>query len=133
MQTRTAMETGPQQTDRLGGLTWTFALATVRLTEQLPRTRTADVMGRQLLRSGTSAGANYRAARRARSAADFVAKLGIVEEEADESLYWLELLVACGAVPDEQVHPLRQTASEILALTVASIRTTRARHGLVRR
>ena len=69
-----------------------FALRIIQLVERLPRSRTADVIGRQLLRCGTSVGANYRAAR-ARSPADFIAKMGIVEEEADESGYWLELLV----------------------------------------
>jgi len=68
-------------------------LRIVRLVESLPKTRTADVIGRQLLRCGTSVGANYRAACRARSRADFAAKMGIVEEEADETVYWIELLV----------------------------------------
>ena len=68
----------------------------IQLVERLPRSRTADVIGRQLLRCGTSVGANYRAACRARSSADFIAKIGIVEEEADESGYWLELLVETG-------------------------------------
>lgn len=70
-----------------------FALAFVRLVDALPRTRTAEVLGRQLLRAGTSVGANYRAACRGRSALDVVAKLGIVEEEADEAICWMELLV----------------------------------------
>src|SRR3989449_2619107 len=69
-----------------------FALAIVCLVEELPRSRTADVIGTQLLRAGTSVGANYRAACRARSRKEFIAKMGIVEEEADESQFWLELL-----------------------------------------
>jgi len=68
-----------------------FALAVVTLVEALPRSRAPDVLGRQLLRCGTSVGANYRAACRGRSTSDVVAKLGIVEEEADESIYWMEL------------------------------------------
>lgn len=70
-----------------------FALEIIRLTEKLPKNRIADVLSRQFLRSGTSVGANYRAACRARSRADFISKMGIVEEEADETLYWLELLL----------------------------------------
>ena len=70
-----------------------YALAIIRLVESLPNTPTARVIGNQLLRCGTSVGANYRASCRARSQADFIAKMGIVEEEADESIYWMELLV----------------------------------------
>jgi len=75
-----------------------FALRVVRATQSLPKGRVAWVLGDQLLRSGTSVGANYRAACRARSKAEFLAKLGVVEEEADESLYWMKLLVAAGIV-----------------------------------
>jgi four helix bundle protein len=75
-----------------------FALRVVRLTEVLPKTGTADVIGKQLLRCGTSVGANYRAACRAKSQADFIAKMGIVEEEADETIYWMELLVESGSI-----------------------------------
>ena len=73
-----------------------FALEVIKLVETLPRDRTSDALGRQLLRSGTSVGANYRAACRAKSPADFIAKLGIVEEEADESDFWMDLLVEAG-------------------------------------
>ena len=75
-----------------------FALRVIRLVESLPVGRVPDVLGKQLLRSSTSVGANYRAARRARSRAEFVSKLGIVEEVADESAYWLELLAESGSV-----------------------------------
>jgi len=104
-----------------------FALAIIRLVESLPRTNVAQVIGRQLLRSGTSVGANYRAACRGKSALDVMAKLAIVEEEADESLYWLELLVEAGIVPLQRIDPIRKEANEILAMTVASIKTLRAR------
>jgi four helix bundle protein len=77
----------------LGQRTKQFALRIIRLVEALPKGRTADVIGRQLLRCEASVGANYRAACRARSNADFISKMGIVEEEADESLYWMELLI----------------------------------------
>jgi four helix bundle protein len=102
-----------------------FALRVVRLVEALPRGQTADVLGRQLLRSGTSVGANYRAACRAKSTADFVAKMGIVEEEFDESVYWMELLVEAGIVKVERLESLMKEGNEILAITVASINTAK--------
>lgn len=102
-----------------------FALRSVRLVEALPRERTADVLGRQLLRSGTSVGANYRAACRAKSTADFIAKMGIVEEETDESLYWMELLIEAGIVKAEMLEPLMKEGNELLAITVSSINTAR--------
>jgi four helix bundle protein len=106
-----------------------FALEVIKLVETLPRNRTADVIGRQLLRAGTSVGANYRAACRGRSLSDITAKLGIVEEEADESIYWLELLVEGKSVPADRVSPLVKEANELVAMTVASIKTLRARAG----
>ncbi len=106
-----------------------FALRVIRLTESLPKGRTAEVIGRQLLRSGTSVGANYRAACRAKSTADFISKMGTVEEEADESLYWMELLVEAGTVKAEQLEALMKEADELLAITVASINTAKRRIG----
>ena len=96
-----------------------------RLVKALPQSRTSDVIGRQLLRSGTSVGANYRAACRARSRADFVAKLKIVEEECDESLYWLELLIESGEIQADMLENLIQEGDAILSLVVASIKTAR--------
>jgi four helix bundle protein len=104
-----------------------FALAIIRLVEELPRSKVGDVLGRQLLRSGTSVGANYRAACRGKSTLDVIAKLGIVEEEADESIYWLELLVDGGIVIAGRIDPIKREANELLAMTVASIKTMRAR------
>jgi len=104
-----------------------FALRVIRLVESLPRERTAEVIGRQLLRSGTSVGANYRAACRAKSPADFIAKMGIVEEEADESLFWMELLVESGIVEASKLESLMKEADELLAITVSSIKTARGR------
>jgi four helix bundle protein len=104
-----------------------FALAVVRLVETLPRTRTADVLGRQLLRAGTSVGTNYRAACRGRSASDVAAKLGIVEEEADQAIYWMELLVDAGLASRDRVSVLLKEANELVAMTVASIKTLRSR------
>jgi four helix bundle protein len=102
-----------------------FALRVVRLVEALPRGRIADVMGRQLLRSGTSVGVNYRAACRAKSSTAFISKLGTVEEEADESLYWMELLVEAGIVKDDLLESLLKEGNELLAITVSSINTAR--------
>ena len=104
-----------------------FALAVVKVVESLPRSRTADVLGRQLLRSGTSVGANYRAACRGRSTSDVVAKLGIVEEESDESIYWLELLLDAGVIHRDRIDCLLKEANEIVAMTVTSTKTLRSR------
>jgi four helix bundle protein len=98
-----------------------FALRVIRVAEALPPGRTAEVIGRQLLRAATSVGANYRAARRARSTADFVSRLGTVEEEADESAYWLELLVESRLMKVAQLEPLMAECDEITAMIVASI------------
>ena len=102
-----------------------LALRVIRLVESLPNTKTADVIGKQLLRSATSVGANYRSACRAKSTADLIAKLSIVEEEADETLYWLELLIESRLITVEKLNNLMQETSEILAMTVASIKTLR--------
>lgn len=104
-----------------------FALRVIRLCEALPKSRTADVIGRQLLRCGTSVGANYRAACRAKSNADFAAKMAIVEEECDESIYWMELIVEASLMDETKVSGLKAEANEILSMTVASIKTARSR------
>lgn len=111
----------------LKGRTMAFAVSIARLTGSLPRSREADVFGRQLLRSGASVGANYRAAGRAQSTAHMISKLAIVEEEADECIYWLELLVQAGIVHAEAAAPLLREASELVAITVASKKRLRAR------
>jgi len=105
-----------------------FALAVVKRVETLPRTRAADVLGQQLLRAGTSVGANYRAACRGRSTSDVVAKLGIVEEEADEAICLMELLADAGVAPAERIGALKKEGNELLAMTVASIKTLRSRN-----
>jgi four helix bundle protein len=102
-------------------------LAVIRVAQGLPRSVVADVMGRQLVKAATSVGANYRAACRARSPAEFVAKMGVVEEEADECGYWLEMLVEASIVPADSASELIEEANAILAMTVASIRTARKR------
>src|SRR5206468_7928698 len=113
---------------RLKVLTREFALGVVRLVAELPRTREAFVIGLQLLRAGTSVGANYRAACRARSRKEFIAKMGIVEEEADESEFWLGLLLERGLLDAQRASLLRREAGQILAMTVTSIRTARQAH-----
>jgi four helix bundle protein len=104
-----------------------LALRFIKVVEVLPKSRTADVIGRQLLRSGTSIGANYRAACRGKSTADVIAKLRIVEEEADESAYWMELLIESGLVHEARLSELLKETNEIVAMTVASVRTLQKR------
>lgn len=104
-----------------------FGLRVIQLVEALPRTKTADVVGRQLLRCATSLGANYRAACRGRSKADFIAKLGTVEEEADESIYWLEMLVEAKVVEQKLVTELLAEANELTAIIAASRKTAKSR------
>ena len=102
-----------------------FALEVVALVEELPAGRSADSIGNQLLRSGTSVGANYRAACHARSRREFIAKLGIVEEEADESQFWMDLIIARGWADADRVTKLRDEARQLVAIIVTSIRTAR--------
>jgi four helix bundle protein len=102
-----------------------FALRIIRLAESLPNTPTANVIRNQMLRYGPSVGANYRAACRAKSKRDFAAKMGIVEEEADETVYWIELLIDAGIVQLTRVTDLLQEADEILSITVSSIKTAK--------
>ena len=104
-----------------------LAVAVIKEVDKLPRSLAADVIGKQLIRSGTSIGANYRAACRAKSSADMINKMKIVEEESDETEYWLEILVEAGLVPQNQISSLYKETDEILAMTVASLKTLRAR------
>jgi four helix bundle protein len=104
-----------------------FALRIIRAVEALPKNRTCDVIGRQLLRSGTSIGANYRSSHRARSTAEFIAKLGVVEEEADETGYWLDLLIDSGHMKPTRLGPLQTECDEILSIVVATLKSTKRR------
>jgi len=110
-----------------------FALGIIQLVESLPKERTAEVLGRQLLRSGTSVGSNYRSACRAKSIADFISKMGIVEEETDESLYWMELLIEAGIEVSIKMEALMGEAGELLSIMVASIKTARKNQRVRRR
>jgi four helix bundle protein len=102
-----------------------FALRVIKLVDVLPRSTTGQVIGRQLLRSATSVGANYRAACRGQSHAEFAAKLSIVVEEADESLYWLELLEEAGLVKPQRLTELLKEANELLAISAAARKTAK--------
>ncbi|MBI3646297.1 MAG: four helix bundle protein [Acidobacteriales bacterium] len=102
-----------------------FAVRILKLYRSLPKTEEARVLGKQILRSGTSIGANYRAASRARSRAEFVAKLGIVLEETDETAFWLELMQDAGIFPEPKLHDLAQEVNELIAIFVSSVRTAK--------
>lgn len=123
-----AQAIAPQLLDR----TRSFALRVMKMVDCLPPGRSTDVIAKQLLRSATSVGANYRAARRARSSAEFCSKMGIVEEEADECLYWLELLSESKLIKPHLLKNLHAEANELVAMTVASIRTARHKNGKAR-
>ena len=105
--------------------TFEFGIPCIRLAESLPNSPVAQTISRQLIRAATSVGANYRAAIRSRSRADFVSKMGIVEEECDEAVYWVEVILELGFVAEKRTKELLQEANEILAITVSSIKTAR--------
>src|SRR6266478_8778001 len=115
------MRNGPDLKRR----TKAFALRILKLVDTLPKTTAGRALASQIVRSGTSVAANYRAACRARSTADFIAKMGIVEEEADENLFWLELLEESGLVPAAKLTVIKREVDELIAITVASIKTAR--------
>jgi len=105
--------------------TFDFGIRCVRLVEALPKSMPAQTIGKQLLRAATSVGANYRAAVRGRSRGDFLSRMGIVEEECDEALYWIDVLIELDFVSRHRAEPLRKEANEIIAITVTSIKTGR--------
>ena len=106
-----------------------FAVRIVKLFRSLPHTPDAQVLGKQLMRSGTAVAANYRAACRSRSRAEWVAKVGIVVEEADETAFWLEMRADCGIVASERLKDLLSEAHELTAIFTASQHTARATPG----
>ena len=103
-----------------------FGLRVMKLVNALPKTTAGRTLGNQLIRSGTSVGANYRAACRGRSKAEFIAKIGTVAEEADESAFWLEMIMDGGLLKSELVSPIHQEAEELTAIFTASGRTAKA-------
>ncbi|RME70637.1 MAG: four helix bundle protein [Chloroflexi bacterium] len=113
--------------DKFKQRTQQLAIEIIKLVDELPPNAVGQAVGNQLVRAGTSVGANYRAACRAKSTADMVNKLKIVEEEADETLYWLEILVQAGIVPATRISLLYDEMNQILSMTIASIKTLRAR------
>jgi len=106
--------------------TKTFALRIIRMAEVLPKTRSANIIANQILRSSTSMAANYRAVGRARSKAEFIAKIGVVLEEADETVFWLEMLADSGIVSLEKLKSLEQEANELMLIFSASRRTAKS-------
>ena len=100
-----------------------FALRIIKLVEALPKTTTGRAVGNQLIRSGTSIAANYRAACRGRSKQEFIAKLGIVIEEADETVFWLEIIIESNLMRKNLVESLRKEANELTAIFVSSRKT----------
>jgi four helix bundle protein len=114
-------------TNDLKARTKTFALRIVKLVDALPNTRKGRIIGDQLGRAGTAVGANYGASCRARSRAEFIAKIGVVEEEADESACWLELIIEDGLMPAKKVDALHTEATELTAI-MASSRLTASRN-----
>ncbi|MFO0848845.1 MAG: four helix bundle protein [Gemmataceae bacterium] len=106
-----------------------FAVRVIRLYCALPQSPLGQTLGKQLLRAGTSVGAHYREAHRARSDAEFISKLEGGLQELEETAYWLELLVEAGVIPPEQLAPLQQEAGELTAILIASVRTVRVRMG----
>lgn len=104
-----------------------FALSVIRLYADVPKRVDAQVIGRQMVRSGTSVGANYREAHRARSTAEFVSKLGVVIQELDETAFWFELLIEGCGMPPELIGPLQIEAEELICIMVASVKTAKSR------
>jgi four helix bundle protein len=102
-----------------------FALRIIKLSDSLPNTKAANVIANQILRSSTSIGANYRAACRARSRADFISKITIVEEEADETLYWLELINESNLIKPDRLKDLLKDADELVAIFTSSGKTAK--------
>ena len=97
-----------------------FALRVMKMVDALPRTIQGRTIAKQIIRSATSVAANYRAACRARSRAEFIAKIGVVEEEADDSCFWLELIIDSGLLTEERIRPLLSEAGELVAIMAAS-------------
>ena len=121
------MKEADSKSGQLKARTKAFAVRVVHLFQSLPNRPDAQVLGKQVLPSGTSVAANYRAACRARSKPEFVAKIGIVAEEADETVLWLELLGDAGVLPKTRLEPLINEARELTAIFTASQSTARCR------
>ncbi len=108
-----------------------IGLQVIKLVDSLPNKISAWVISKQIIKSSTSIGANYRAACRAKSTADFINKLKIVEEETDETIYWLEMLEESTLIPKERITDLKKETNEILSIIVASINTVKEKSKIV--
>ena len=115
------------QSEELRARTKRFAIRIVRLFKSLPKSDEARIIGKQLLRAGTAVAANYRAVCRARSKAEFIAKMGVVVEEADETVFWLELLAETNTMPEARLRALLDDTNELLTIFAASLWTARER------
>jgi four helix bundle protein len=122
----------PTKPEELRNRSKQFAIDVVKLVQSLPKTDTARILGRQLLRSATSVAANYRAVGRSRSRAEFISKIGTVVEEADETVFWLEMLVDTEVVNRNDVEALLVEANELLAIFAASQRTAKSNRKMTR-
>jgi four helix bundle protein len=114
--------------DELKNRTKKFALEVIKLVDKLPNTLAGRSIGNQIIRSGTSVASNYRSACRARSNADFISKVTIVEEESDETLFWLEMIVESNLLPKERVLVLLKEADELTAIFTSSGKTAKLNH-----
>ena len=123
----------PVTPDEMKRRTRAFALRCIKLVASFPKGAVGDIIGRQLIRSGTSVAANYRASCVARSHADFINKLGIVEEEADESVFWIDFSTDAGLTKPNLVKELLVEGQEILAIVVASRKTAKTRRATVKK
>ena len=117
------------QAEVLKARTKQFAIRIVNVVRSLPTTREGNVLGNQLLRCGTAVAANYRAVCRSRSKAEFISRMSIVVEEADETVFWMELLADTAVVKRERLSDLQREANEILAICAASLRTAKQNRG----
>jgi four helix bundle protein len=116
-----------QEREELNNRTKAYTKRVMRLVDSLPQGRTAEALSKQLLHSATSVGAHYRSACRANSTDDFIAKMGIVEADANDCLYWMELLVESGLVAEKKLTSLIEEGNALIAITTASINTARQR------
>jgi four helix bundle protein len=114
-----------QHAKQLQDRTKKFAVRTIKAFARLPKDEATRIVGRQFLRSGTSLAANYRAACRSRSAADFISKISVVAEEADETLFWFELLVESDLIKSHIIRPLMSECEELLKICSASLATAK--------
>jgi four helix bundle protein len=122
----------PSRPEELRDRTKKFAIRIVKMFRSLPKSEEARILGRQVLRSGTSVAANYRAVCRSRSRADFVSKLAVVTEEADETVFWLELLVETGIVAEARMKSLLTEANELVRIFGSSLRTARSNRSIAK-